>query len=34
MADADGAKLLEQHKNHVWAGIREARKMMTEIEKF
>ena len=34
MADADGAKLLEQHENHVWAGIREARKMMTEIEKF
>ena len=34
MADADGAKLLEQHEKHVWAGIREARKMMTEIEKF
>lgn len=34
MADADSAKLLEQHENHVWAGIREARKMMTEIEKF
>ena len=34
MADADGAKLFEQHENHVWAGIREARKMMTEIEKF
>ena len=34
MADADGAKLLEQHENHVWAGIREVRKMMTEIEKF
>ena len=34
MADADGAKLLEQHENHVWAGIREARKMMIEIEKF
>ena len=34
MADADGAKLLEQHENHVWVGIREARKMMTEIEKF
>lgn len=34
MADADGAKLLEQHENHVWAGIREARKMMTEIEEF
>lgn len=33
MADADGTKLLEQHENHVWAGIREARKMMTEIEK-
>ena len=34
MADADGANLFEQHENHVWAGIREARKMMTEIEKF
>ena len=34
MADADGAKLLEQYEKHVWAGIREARKMMTEIEKF
>ena len=34
MADADGAILLEQHENHVWAGIREARKMMTEIDKF
>ena len=34
MADADGTKLLEQHENHVWAGIREARKMMTEIDKF
>ena len=34
MADADGTKLLEQHENHVWAGIREARKMTTEIEKF
>ena len=34
MADADGAKLFEQHENHVWAGIREARKMITEIEKF
>ena len=34
MADADGTKLLEQHENHVWAGIRDARKMMTEIEKF
>jgi hypothetical protein len=34
MADADSTKLLEQHENHVWAGIREARKMMTEIEKF
>ena len=34
MADADGTKLLEQHDNHVWAGIREACKMMTEIEKF
>ena len=34
MADADGAILLEQHENHVWAGIREARKMMIEIEKF
>ena len=34
MAEADSAKLLEQHENHVWAGIRDARKMMTEIEKF
>lgn len=34
MADADGTNLFEQHENHVWAGIREARKMMTEIEKF
>ena len=34
MADADGTKLLEQHENHVSAGIREAREMMTEIEKF
>ena len=34
MADADGSILLEQHENHVWAGIREARKMMTEIDKF
>ncbi len=34
MADADSAKLLEQHENHVWAGIRDARNMMTEIEKF
>ena len=25
---------LPAHENHVWAGIREARKMMTEIEKF
>lgn len=34
IADADAAKLLEQHENHVWAGIREARKMIAEIEKF
>ena len=34
MAEADSAKLLEKHENHVWAGIRDARKMMTEIEKF
>ena len=34
MADADVTNLFEQHENHVWAGIREARKMMTEIEKF
>ena len=34
MADADAAKLSEQHESHVWAGIREARKMIAEIEKF
>ncbi len=34
MADADSAKLLEQHEKPVCAGIRDARKMMTEIEKF
>ena len=34
MADTDGAQLLEQHENHVWTGIKEARLMMAEIEKF
>ena len=34
MAHADGAQLSEQHENHVWAGIREARKMIDDIEKF
>lgn len=34
MADTDGAQLLEQHENHVWTGIKEARLMMADIEKF
>jgi len=34
MAYADDAQLSEQHENHVWAGIREVRKMIADIEKF
>jgi len=34
MSEQDNARLLDQHEKHVWSGIKEARQMMAEIERF
>ena len=34
MSDQNNTQLLEQHENHVWSGIKEARQMLAEIENF